>query len=141
VVSSIYDPLGFVSPFVLVAKTILQDLCRSNLGWDEQISEDALHRWQNWLSMLSELERMFSAVVSNLLISVRSLHASCIHSLMLNSQKGYGAVTYLRILNQRGDIHCCFLIGKSRLAPLKAITIPRLELHLIIYYNMLICAI
>jgi hypothetical protein len=54
---------------------------------------------------------------------------SCeLHTFSDASQKGYGAVTYLRILNQRGDIHCCFLIGKSRLAPLKAMTIPRLEL-------------
>ena len=44
------------------------------------------------------------------------------------SSQGYGAVSYLRIVNRNGDVHCCFLIGKSRLASLKAITIPRMEL-------------
>jgi hypothetical protein len=44
------------------------------------------------------------------------------------SQKGYGAAAYLRIVKYKGDIHCCFLLAKSRLATLKAITIPRLEL-------------
>ena len=83
VVSSIYDPLRFVSPFVLVAKTILQDLCRSNLGWDEQISEDALHRWLNWLSMLPELERIVIDRCFKPTDFGRSLHANCIHSLML----------------------------------------------------------
>lgn len=37
VVSSIYDPLGFLSPVVLVAKKILQDLCREKVGWDSVI--------------------------------------------------------------------------------------------------------
>ena len=44
------------------------------------------------------------------------------------SQVAYGAVSYLRTVSKEGDIHCSFLIGKSRLAPLKATTIPRLEL-------------
>ena len=44
------------------------------------------------------------------------------------SQVAYGAVSYLRTVSKEGDIHCSFLIGKSRLSPLKATTIPRLEL-------------
>jgi len=40
----------------------------------------------------------------------------------------YGAVSYLRLVNSRGDIHCSFVMGKSRLAPLKPVTIPRMEL-------------
>ena len=127
VVSSIYDPLGFVSPFVLVAKTILQDLCRSNLGWDELIPKEALDRWQNWLAMLPELEKVF---VDRCLkpADFGEITSSELHTFSDASQKAYGAVTYIRIVNQYGDVHCCFLIGKSRLAPLKAMTIPRLEL-------------
>ena len=44
------------------------------------------------------------------------------------SQEGYGAVTYLRVVNENGDVHCAFLMGKSRQTPQKSITIPRLEL-------------
>ena len=44
------------------------------------------------------------------------------------SQEGYGAVSYLRIVNTRGDIHCSFVLEKSRLAPLKPTTFPRMEL-------------
>ena len=127
VVSSIYDPLGFVSPFVLQAKIILQDLCRSNIGWDEPIPKDALHRWQNWLATLPELERIF---VNRCLkpADFGEIASSELHTFSDASQKAYGAVTYIRLENQRGDVHCSFLIGKSRLAPLKAMTIPRLEL-------------
>ena len=37
ITSSVYDPLGFVSPFVLKAKMIFQSLCRLKIGWDDPI--------------------------------------------------------------------------------------------------------
>ena len=43
-------------------------------------------------------------------------------------QYAYGAASYLRLVDADGNVHCSLVIGKSRLAPLKAITIPRLEL-------------
>ncbi|KAJ8412275.1 hypothetical protein AAFF_G00145420 [Aldrovandia affinis] len=39
-VSSIYDPFGFLCPFILKAKQILQELCKTKLGWDETIPEE-----------------------------------------------------------------------------------------------------
>ena len=36
-ISSVYDPLGIAAPFLLVGKKILQDLCRTKLGWDDEI--------------------------------------------------------------------------------------------------------
>ena len=58
VVSSVYDPLGFAAPFILQAKLILQDLCRSKYGWDDKISEQYLHRWEPWLYELPNLEKL-----------------------------------------------------------------------------------
>ena len=46
IVSSVYDPFGFVSPFVLPAKAVLQDLCRRGLSWDEAIPEESLKCWK-----------------------------------------------------------------------------------------------
>ena len=127
IVSSIYDPLGFVSPFIFSAKILLQDLCRSKLGWDDPVPKDALRRWKNWLAMLPKLKEF---VIDRCLkpASFGDVVSSQIHHFADASQQGYGAVSYLRIVNRNGDVHCCFLIGKSRLAPLKATTIPRLEL-------------
>ena len=48
VVSSVYDPLGFISPFLLSAKIILQDLCRRKLKWEDVIPRDEL--WNNFQS-------------------------------------------------------------------------------------------
>ena len=44
------------------------------------------------------------------------------------SRDGYSAAAYLRLKDVTGKIHCSFLIGKARLASIKEIFIPRLEL-------------
>ena len=51
-----------------------------------------------------------------------------LHNFSDDSSMGYGQVTYLRIENEKGHIHCVFLMGKARIAPIKTMTIPRLEL-------------
>ena len=56
-ISSVYDPLGIAAPFLLVGKQILQDLCRTKLSWDEEVSEEFRVRWENWKSQLPALER------------------------------------------------------------------------------------
>ena len=127
VVSSVYDPLGFAAPFILPAKRILQDLCRKGLGWDNPVPDEDLAVWQNWLKDLPSLESL--KVVRCFKPPDFGEVASCqIHHFADASQFPYGAVSYLRITNTRGDIYCSFLIGKSRLSPLKQLTIPRLEL-------------
>ena len=52
VVSSIYDPLGFIAPFILPTKMLLQGLCRKKLDWDDKIPEEDLSRWESWLKEL-----------------------------------------------------------------------------------------
>eukprot|EP00794_Sanderia_malayensis_P019620 gene19620-biopygen13889 len=57
-VSSIYDPLGIVAPFVLTAKIILEELCREKLGWDDEIPRTAINRWNSWIKELPNLVRL-----------------------------------------------------------------------------------
>ncbi|XP_068231963.1 uncharacterized protein [Palaemon carinicauda] len=51
-VASLYDPLGFVAPFTLKGKMLLQDLCRHNLPCDEEMNNDEANRWSRWTSQL-----------------------------------------------------------------------------------------
>ena len=126
-VSSVYDPLGFASPFVLPAKVILQDLCCRGLKWDEVVPDENLKNWQQWLRDLPRLEEF--SVNRYFKLSGFGDASSCeLHHFSDASQVGYGAVTYLRLVNESGQIHCTFVMSKARVVPLKRITIPRLEL-------------
>ena len=126
-ISSVYDPLGIAAPYLLVGKKILQDLCRTKLGWDEEIDEECRVRWENWKSQLPALER-FSMERCLKPANFGTVVSRQIHNFSDASSTGYGQVSYLRIENENGDIHCAFLMGKARVAPVKTMTIPRLEL-------------
>lgn len=125
-VSSIYDPLGMLAPVILSAKQILQELCCLKLGWDEKIPERIQRAWFIWLKDLQLLENYkirrclkpdgFGEPVS-----------AQLHHFADASNRGYGTVSYLRMSNKY-RVHYAFLIGKARVAPLKPITIPRMEL-------------
>ena len=61
-------------------------------------------------------------------INFEELKYSELHNLADASQFAYGAVSYLRMVDSKDNIHCAFLMGKSRLTHLKPMTVPRLEL-------------
>ena len=127
IVSSTYDPLGLASPFVLPAKIILQDLCRMRLGWDEKVSGEPLYRWEKWLL---DLPRLSDFAVNRCVkpANFGDIISSQLHHFSDAAETGYGSVTYLRQVNASGEIHCSLMMSKSRVTPLKQISIPRLEL-------------
>ena len=53
--SSLYDPLGFVAPFILKAKILLQDLCAQGKGWDVKVGDEEVQRWRSWVAELPAL--------------------------------------------------------------------------------------
>ncbi|CAC5389634.1 unnamed protein product [Mytilus coruscus] len=58
IVSSIFDPLGLVSPVTLRAKAIVQHLCKEKFGWDEQIPQEYHNKWKSWVKNLPCLENL-----------------------------------------------------------------------------------
>lgn len=122
IASSIYDPLGFLAPFILKAKQVLQQLCEANYGWEDAILAELLKPWQQWLKDLDELARFQINRCVKQKNSKYKLHNFCDAS-----EHGYGTASYLRFTND-SEVHVAFVIGKSRATPLKAMVIPRLEL-------------
>ena len=127
IVSSVYDPLGLVCPFVLQAKCIFQDECKADKGWDDELEPGNHRRWIKWLTelpMMEKFEIQRCKEPRDFGVPARvQLHHFCDAS-----STAYGAVSYVRLVNQKGIPHCTFQLGKSRLAPIKPMTIPRLEL-------------
>ena len=127
VVSSVYDPLGFISPFLLSAKIILQDLCRRKLKWDDVIPRDGLHQTQRWLESLLAIEQ-FSVQRCSKPKEFGTIADVQMHHFSDASEVGYGAVSYLRFTDADSNVHCSFVMSKTLLAPLKSLSVPRLEL-------------
>ena len=126
IVSSTYDPLGLVSPIVVVGRILFQEAVRLKLSWDEMVPSDLLTKWKTWISALHHLSDV--RISRCIKPSVFDDSALELHHFSDASTLAYGSCSYLRCVNKIGEIHVNLLMSKSRVAPLKPITIPRLEL-------------
>nr|XP_054592342.1 uncharacterized protein LOC107396521 [Nothobranchius furzeri] len=126
-VSSIYDPLGFLSPFTLLPKILLQEMCRQKMSWDEPISQTQLLQWSTWLTDLKKVEKLDIDRCVKPKGFQEPLHMQ-LHHFADASGHGYSTVSYLRLENQEKKVHLAFMLGKARVTPLKETTIPRPEL-------------
>jgi len=126
-VSSIFDPLGLLSPFILTGKRILQELCQDGMDWDEPLSEGIKMRWEKWKADVVELAdiripRCYKPKDFGTVQTVEMHHFSDA------SLEGYGACSYLRLIDDRNQATAALVMAKSRVTPAKSVTVPRLEL-------------
>ncbi|XP_062713378.1 uncharacterized protein LOC134290293 [Aedes albopictus] len=126
-VMSFFDPLGLLAVFTIHGRIIVQDLWRSGCDWDEEIDDEALVKWSRWTACLTDVEMVeipryyFSDAIA---LNYGSLQ---LHIFVDASENAYGAVGYFRILTGRDP--CCALVqARSKVAPIKPHSIPRLEL-------------
>ncbi|XP_067941083.1 uncharacterized protein [Watersipora subatra] len=127
-VASIFDPLGFLSPYILIGKNILQDMCRSSASWDDPLTGDLLSLWKEWKASIPDLtnisiQRCYQPT------DFGDIFKAELHHFCDASTRGYGEVSYLRLVNTQGQVNCSLVMSKSRVAPIKPITIPRMELQ------------
>ena len=126
-VYSLFDPLGFMAPYVMKAKLLLQMLVRKGVGWDDPLGEDERAQWRRWLEDLPRLSeirvnRCFKPAVFGDIVEIQ------LHLFSDASRSGYSAVAFLRLTDSDKQVYCAFVMGKARLAPIREISIPRLEL-------------
>lgn len=124
-VASVYDPLGFLSPYLLTGKQILQEMCKRGVGWDEPIPPALETKWKAWLSDLENLKKIEipRCLIPENLGKVRKIE---LHHFSDASSSGYGQCSYIRIVADK--VHCALVMGKARVAPTRIVTILRLEL-------------
>lgn len=123
-VAQIYDPLGLLSACIITTKIMLQQLWAEKLGWDDSISLDLHTKWIKFRDELLEL--------NNLQIP---RHVKCqkpvkviIHCFCDASLVAYGSATYIQSISELGHTTVNLLCAKSRVSPIKSLTMPRLEL-------------
>ncbi|XP_052753688.1 uncharacterized protein LOC128201267 [Galleria mellonella] len=119
-----FDPLGWLAPSIIVLKIFMQKLWLAGLDWDEELPLELKTEWFTYLDKFSHMQIIpFPRWLSILNTTTRvELHgfsdASC---------AAYAAVVYIRVWNGKNvNVHLVF--AKTRVAPVKQITLPRLEL-------------
>lgn len=122
-VSRLFDPLGLLAPALIQAKIIFQELWLLKLTWDDEIPTPLKTRWITFRSELHKLQdiKVQRWIPNN--INQIELHGFCD-----SSRLAYGASVYARCSDDHGKIHVNIITSKTKVAPLKELTIPRLEL-------------
>uniref|UniRef100_A0A182HYE0 Uncharacterized protein n=1 Tax=Anopheles arabiensis TaxID=7173 RepID=A0A182HYE0_ANOAR len=100
-IAKMYDPLGLIAPILVRAKMLMQELWLLKSGWDEPVPQQIYKKWK----AIQEFHTFTDA-----------------------SEAAYGACTYVRCETAKGEVQISLLASKSRVAPLKRVTLPRLEL-------------
>ena len=126
-VSSTYDPLGLVGPLLLPGRRILQQICCERKDWDEPVSDEIRCAWEKWRQDLQavdkiKLDHCYKPA------DFGDLSSAQLHLFSDASTVEYDQASYLCMENTEGSVHCSLVLGKSRVAPAKLFTVPRLEL-------------
>uniref|UniRef100_A0A146KLP5 Integrase catalytic domain-containing protein n=1 Tax=Lygus hesperus TaxID=30085 RepID=A0A146KLP5_LYGHE len=122
-VARIFDPLGFIAPCTFLMKGFVQELWKLKLGWDDPVPNDLINDWNE---IVRQLELLSQIKIPRFAFSTESFEYQLI-GFADASQKGYCAALYIRIITAVA-IKSHLLTSKTKLAPIKSISIPRLEL-------------
>ncbi|XP_074621676.1 uncharacterized protein LOC141880115 [Acropora palmata] len=137
--ASIFDPIGFLARFIVRAKIFFQSLWKLRQGWDEKVPEEIQQEWSVWQKELQSLAE-FSVPRFYRLVMVSPTSIQ-LHLFGDASEKAFCAVAYFRFEYPSGERQCAFVAAKTRVAPVKPLSIPRLELQAAVLSVRLACMI
>ncbi|GFR14450.1 DUF1758 domain-containing protein [Trichonephila clavata] len=123
-IARIFDPLGLIGPvqYWTRAKIFLQFLWQLKLDWNDPLPSNLVSYWK---SFIDALESINCLNIPRYCLQDKSIRTE-LHGFCDSSEKAYGAALYLRCINSSEQISVRLLCSKSKVAPLKSITIPRL---------------
>ncbi|XP_021959562.1 uncharacterized protein LOC110855462 [Folsomia candida] len=136
-IARLYDPSGWLAPIVITAKIFMQSLWKVQQGWDDPLSS---HLQNEWINFRKDLESLSNLTIDRFYmegsrLTCPSLNAPilgltpkfCLAGFCDASQKSYAAAVYLCVY-YNGSSSTSLVSSKTRIAPVKVITLPRLEL-------------
>ncbi|XP_058840653.1 uncharacterized protein LOC131696123 [Topomyia yanbarensis] len=123
-IAQLYDPLGIVSPVIAWAKIRMQHLWSVNVDWDDPIPREIESKWNDFHSQLPLLKQY---KVPRYIFTPEATTVQ-FHVFCDASEVGYGACIYSRSASKEGKAQIQLIAAKSRVAPIKRLSLPRLEL-------------
>lgn len=126
VIASFYDPMGLISPIIVQIKILLQDICKAGYHWNAELDQELKSRW---MKLISELGQVNVIQISRCVTSEPDTKelVSVLEASGYASSSAYAAVVYL-VIKSRTSAQFRLIASRTRVAPLKKQTIPRLEL-------------
>lgn len=125
-VQRLFDPLGWLAPAIVPAKMLIQRLWLKGVAWDEEVDYE-LH--QEWSSLRESLQQVDEIKLNRWMYTTQTNQNNVtLHGFADASTKAYAAVVYLRVETEDKEIKTSLVAARTRVAPVKAVTVPRLEL-------------
>ena len=126
VTAAIFDPMGFLSPFVIQLKVMFQKLCVNKSHWDDPLPTELA---QAWNKLIQELDILQNVAVPRCYFQP-GIHPVSVqlHGFSDASENAYAAILYLRTSYSDVSITVRLIASKTKVTPLKKQSIPRLEL-------------
>lgn len=124
-ISRIFDPIGWLAPSTIVAKIFMQSLWNiKGLDWDNKVPEEKMVSWRTYREQLHLLEdiKIPRWIGTEEIINIQ------LHAFGDASNSAYAAVVYSRVVKSDGSIIVSLISAKTKVAPIKVISTPKLEL-------------
>ncbi|GBN49736.1 hypothetical protein AVEN_67689-1, partial [Araneus ventricosus] len=123
-IARLFDPLGLLGPVISKAKIFLQRLWLLQIDWSQKLPSDIAQEWSSFIASLSYVKN----IKKPRFVLRPNPKEIILHGFSDASEKAYGAVINLQSVCDPSDNNTFLLCSKSRVAPIKSVTIPRLEL-------------
>ncbi|XP_011685200.1 PREDICTED: uncharacterized protein LOC105448376 [Wasmannia auropunctata] len=120
----LFDPFGWLAPIIVLAKLLIQSTWLQRLDWDDHLAGEERAAWQR---LTEEMPLLQDIRIPRWMHSDSARSQVEIHGFSDASERAYGAVIYLRAAG-KGRVHTSLVLAKTKVAPLKRVSLPRLEL-------------
>ncbi|XP_039764230.1 uncharacterized protein LOC120636738 [Pararge aegeria] len=131
-VARLFDPFGWLAPVIVMAKVLIQKLWLCSLGWDDELPVELREEWMKYRGELIHLQHL---KIPRWLKTTNNNKDVQIHGFADASTQAYAAVVYLRIVETSTNdteghdvVHVTMIASRTKIAPLKQLSVPRLEL-------------
>ena len=128
--ASLFDPLGFIAPLTIRLRKVLQAAWNHGPKWDKPLLLDNI---QDFSSLREEIPAFKDIEIPRNYFLDKTISSIELHTFTDASEYALSAVSYMRIEYSDRSISVKFVMGKARVAPIKRMTIPNLELQAAVY--------